>query len=171
MDYHLCLHRWSEEYFHMGKLTGPLGCLRCFLRSFWPTTGSRRLLWFHEIMTEHPTTSWQAMQDGNVFYRRQQLYSVPGKMPDLSDYIVAGCRYGGPIGRLLPSRVFEMIFTPVNLALMRDNTKLLAVGRSTPASTKAQIQIYSPAGESLLLFSVDDCVLLMRVSNWLMRTQ
>ncbi|KAJ2936767.1 hypothetical protein H1R20_g334, partial [Candolleomyces eurysporus] len=49
-------------------------------------------------MASHPTASWQAMQDGNTFYRRQQLYSVPGKLPELSDYIVAGCQYGGPIG-------------------------------------------------------------------------
>ena len=40
-------------------------------------------------------------------------------------------------------------------ALMRDNTKLLALGRLTPAVAKAQIQIYSPAGECLLSFSVD----------------
>jgi hypothetical protein len=38
---------------------------------------------------------------------------------------------------------------------MRDTTKLIALGRTTPAMTKAQIQIYSPAGEGLLLFSVD----------------
>lgn len=88
-------------------------------------------------MTEHPTATWQAMQDGNAFYRRQQLYSIPGKLPDFGDYIVAGCQYGGP------------------LALMRDNTKLLALGRLTPAAAKAQIQIYSPAGESLLSFSWD----------------
>jgi len=44
----------------------------------------------------------------------------------------------------------------LRLAIMRDHTKLLALGRSTPAITKSQIQIYSPAGESLLVFSVDD---------------
>ncbi|KZP02553.1 hypothetical protein FIBSPDRAFT_609908 [Athelia psychrophila] len=54
-------------------------------------------------MSEHPTTSWEAMQDGNVFYRRQQLYSIPGKLPNLEDYIIAGCRYGGPIGTSMPS--------------------------------------------------------------------
>ena len=37
---------------------------------------------------------------------------------------------------------------------MRDNTKLLALGRTMPSITKAQIQVYSPAGEGLLLFSV-----------------
>ncbi|KDQ58687.1 hypothetical protein JAAARDRAFT_57575 [Jaapia argillacea MUCL 33604] len=88
-------------------------------------------------MPEHPTTTWQAMQDGNVFYRRQQIYSIPGKLPNLDDYIVAGCRYGGP------------------LAMMRDNTKLVAIGRATPSFAKAQIQVYSPAGEGLLLFSWD----------------
>ena len=49
-------------------------------------------------MTENPTTSWEAMQDGNVFYRRQQLYSVRGKFPAIGDYVIAGCRYGGPLG-------------------------------------------------------------------------
>ncbi|KAF8190560.1 vacuolar assembling/sorting protein VPS16 [Pholiota molesta] len=79
---------------------------------------------------DHPTTSWQAMPEGNVFYRRQQCYSTPGKLPNLGDYIVAG-------------------------SLMRDHTKLLALGRSTPAVTKSQIQIFSPAGEGLLVFSWD----------------
>ncbi|CAA7264394.1 unnamed protein product [Cyclocybe aegerita] len=86
---------------------------------------------------DHPTTSWQAMQEGNVFYRRQPCYSIPGKLPELGDYVIAGCRYGGPI------------------ALMRDHTRLLALGRSTPAVTKAQLHVYSPAGEGLLLFSWD----------------
>ena len=58
--------------------------------------GSRDLLF--DLMTEHPTTTWQAMQDGNVFYRRQQLYSISGKLPDFADFVAAGCRYGGPIG-------------------------------------------------------------------------
>ena len=50
-------------------------------------------------MTDHPTLSWEAMQDGSVFYTRHQLYSIPGKLPgDLNDFIIAGCRYGGPIG-------------------------------------------------------------------------
>ncbi|KAH9899211.1 vacuolar protein sorting-associated protein 16 [Cubamyces lactineus] len=89
-------------------------------------------------MTEHPTLSWEAMQDGSVFYRRHQLYSIPGKLPgDLQDFIIAGCRYGGPI------------------ALMRDTSRLVALGAATPVFSKAQIQIYSPAGEGLLLFSWD----------------
>jgi hypothetical protein len=51
-------------------------------------------------IVDHPTASWQAMQEGNVFYRRQQCYSIPGKLPELADYIIAGCRYGGPIGNV-----------------------------------------------------------------------
>lgn len=38
---------------------------------------------------------------------------------------------------------------------MRDTTKLIALGRATTPPAKAQIQIYSPAGEGLLVFSVD----------------
>lgn len=40
------------------------------------------------------------------------------------------------------------------LALMRDTSKLVALGTGTTAFAKAQIQVYSPAGEGLLLFSV-----------------
>ncbi|EED77397.1 predicted protein, partial [Postia placenta Mad-698-R] len=63
---------------------------------------------------------------------RHQIYSIPGKLPNLGDFITAGCRYGGP------------------LALMRDTTKLVALGRATPSFAKAQIQIYSSAGEGIL---------------------
>lgn len=52
-------------------------------------------------MTEHPTATWQAMPEGNVFYRRQQLYTVPEKLPNLGDHIVAGCRHGGPLGAIV----------------------------------------------------------------------
>ncbi|KAI0918848.1 hypothetical protein AcV7_006962 [Taiwanofungus camphoratus] len=88
-------------------------------------------------MVDHPTASWEAMQDGTVFYKRHHLYSIPGKLPNLSDFAIAGCRSGGP------------------LALMRDTSKLIALGRATPSFAKAQIQIYSPAGEVILLFSWD----------------
>ena len=37
---------------------------------------------------------------------------------------------------------------------MRDTTKMVALGRGAPAFSKAQIQVYSPAGEGVLLFSV-----------------
>jgi hypothetical protein len=45
--------------------------------------------------------------------------------------------------------------TDTSAALMRDSSKMITLGRSAPALGKAQIQIYSPAGESLLVFSVD----------------
>ncbi|KAF7325790.1 putative vacuolar protein sorting-associated protein 16-like protein [Mycena kentingensis (nom. inval.)] len=90
------------------------------------------------MASERPSSRWEVMADGRTFYKRQQLYSIPsGKLPNLSDYIIAGCRYGGP------------------LALMRDPTKLIALGRTAPVSTKAQIQVYSPSGEGLLLFGWD----------------
>ena len=39
------------------------------------------------------------MQDSTVFYRKQQLYSLEdGKLPNLDECIVAGCKYGGPLG-------------------------------------------------------------------------
>ncbi|TFK92340.1 vacuolar protein sorting-associated protein 16 [Polyporus arcularius HHB13444] len=89
-------------------------------------------------MSEHPTLSWEPMQDGSVFYRRHQLYSIAGKLPgDLQDFIIAGCRYGGPI------------------AVMRDTSKMVAIGHAAPAFSKTQIQVYSPAGEGILLFSWD----------------
>jgi len=36
--------------------------------------------------------------------------------------------------------------------MMRDNAKMIAVGRATPIFAKSQIQVYSPAGSGLLLF-------------------
>ncbi|KAG1736151.1 Vps16, C-terminal region-domain-containing protein [Suillus paluster] len=86
---------------------------------------------------QHPSATWEAVSNGIVFYRRQQLYTLPGKLPNLSDYLIAGCKNGGPI------------------ALMRDTSKLVALGRGGPPFTKSQIQVYSPAGEGLLLFSWD----------------
>lgn len=56
-----------------------------------------------DAAVEHPTTTWQAMSEGgNAFYRRLQLYSIPGKLPDLNDFVIAGCRNGGPIGACVP---------------------------------------------------------------------
>ncbi|CCL98206.1 uncharacterized protein FIBRA_00200 [Fibroporia radiculosa] len=89
-------------------------------------------------MAEHPTATWQAMQDGTVFYKRHQLYSIPGKFPPLNDFVIAGCRYGGPI------------------ALMRDTTKVIALGTAAPSFSKAQIHVFSSAGDVMLVFSVWD---------------
>ena len=53
-------------------------------------------------MVDHPTASWDAMQDGKVFYRRQQIYNISNKLPKLDDFVVAGCKYGGPLGMVCP---------------------------------------------------------------------
>ncbi|KAF8556045.1 vacuolar assembling sorting protein VPS16 [Imleria badia] len=90
-----------------------------------------------DTAVEHPTTTWEAMPEGNVFYRRLQLYSIPGKLPDLGDFIISGCRDGGPI------------------ALMRDTSKIIAIGRAGPAFSRSQIQVFSSAGEGLLLLNWD----------------
>lgn len=54
-----------------------------------------------------------------------------------------------------PRRNIERICVDTSAAIMRDSSKMITLGRSAPALGKAQIQIYSPAGESLLVFSVD----------------
>ncbi|EIN08291.1 vacuolar assembling/sorting protein VPS16 [Punctularia strigosozonata HHB-11173 SS5] len=88
-------------------------------------------------MADHPTTTWEAMQDGKVFYRRQEVYSIARQLPNLSDHIVAGCRYGGP------------------LALLRDTSKVIQLSNSATIYARGQIQVYSPAGEGLAIFSWD----------------
>ncbi|KAG8767534.1 hypothetical protein FRC15_005602, partial [Serendipita sp. 397] len=88
-----------------------------------------------EFLVEHPTTSWEALNNGAVFYSRRHLYQMQwnlssvGGGSDLSGYIVAGARFGGPV------------------AIMRDNTKLIALGRTT--FTKPVIQVFSSSGVHL----------------------
>ena len=65
------------------------------------------------VAVEHPTTSWQAMQDGNVFYRQQRLYTLDGKLPNLGDSIVAGCRNGGPLGECANTSRLPGLLEPV----------------------------------------------------------
>jgi vacuolar protein sorting-associated protein 16 len=104
-------------------------------------------------MAEHPTTSWQAMQDGNVFYRQQRLYTLDGKLPNLSNCIVAGCHNGGPLGECILTQCLQK-FKAHPTALMRDTSKIVAIGPATPIFAKSQIQVYSPSGEGLLLLGV-----------------
>jgi hypothetical protein len=90
---------------------------------------------------EHPSATWEAMQDGAVFYRRQQLYSIPGKLPDLSDHVAAGCPCGGPV------------------ALVRDNAKMVKLGRGDVMGAemgfgRGKVMVYSAAGEGLLVLGV-----------------
>ncbi|KAH7886829.1 Vps16, C-terminal region-domain-containing protein [Phlebopus sp. FC_14] len=102
----------------------------------------------HTDPTQHPTVTWDAMPDGNVFYRRLQLYSIPGKLPDLDDFIIAGCRNGGPI------------------ALMRDSSKMIALSRPGPTFSKSQIHVNSPAGEGLLSFSWEQAKIIRFGWSW-----
>ena len=82
------------------------------------------------------------------------MYMLHGKLPNLDDYLIAGCKNGGPIGMFsaLLSRICRMTG---DIALMRDTSKVISLGSGRPPFAKSQIQVYSPAGEGLLLFSVD----------------
>lgn len=61
----------------------------------------------------------------------------------------------GMVDRLVRRiRIFGPNIVSFDVALMRDTSKLVALGSGTTAFAKAQIQIYSPAGEGILLFSV-----------------
>lgn len=42
--------------------------------------------------------SWETID--NVFYRRQQVYTMLWDVPNLSDYIIAVGKNGGPTGEL-----------------------------------------------------------------------
>ncbi|KAF8587239.1 vacuolar protein sorting-associated protein 16 [Ramaria rubella] len=89
------------------------------------------------MTAEHPTASWEPIQDGNAFYRKHTVYQMQWKSMDLSDYVIAAARYGGP------------------LAFMRDSSKLIALGRGLPSLSKSELRIYSSVGEGLLLFTWD----------------
>ncbi|KAG8907134.1 hypothetical protein FRB99_005242 [Tulasnella sp. 403] len=78
---------------------------------------------------QHPTASWEAMDDGSVFYRKQEVYTMQWKVKDLSDYIIAGARYGGCI------------------AILRDPHKVVAFGANQ--FSKPTVQIFSSSGELL----------------------
>jgi hypothetical protein len=43
--------------------------------------------------------SWETLE--NVFYRKEEFYSMAWDIADLSDFRVAAAQYGGPIGELL----------------------------------------------------------------------
>jgi WD40 repeat protein len=67
---------------------------------------------------------WDTIQ--NVFYRKEEIYTMSWKIPDLSDYLVAGAKNGGPI------------------ALMRDERKVMLLGRHSAG--KPKISIYTSSG-------------------------
>ena len=43
---------------------------------------------------------------------------------------------------------------------MRDSSKIIAIGRAGPTFSRSQIQVFSSAGEGLLLLNVDVLLLL-----------
>jgi vacuolar protein sorting-associated protein 16 len=55
-------------------------------------------------LAEHPTVTWEALNDGAVFYSKKHVYqmqwilSSAGGGSDLSGYIVAAAKFGGPVG-------------------------------------------------------------------------
>lgn len=51
-------------------------------------------------MAQAPASaSWEPL--GETFYRKQDIYSMQWSISDLSDFIVAGAPWGGPLGALL----------------------------------------------------------------------
>lgn len=55
--------------------------------------------WLPAMAHPHPTTTWEAMQDGNTFYSKHQVYMMQWQgLHDLSDYIISVACHGGPIG-------------------------------------------------------------------------
>jgi hypothetical protein len=50
-----------------------------------------------------PTSTWDTIQ--NVFYRKEEVYQMSWRITDLSDYLVAAAKNGGPIGASLVRRV------------------------------------------------------------------
>lgn len=88
-----------------------------------------------------PSNDWDPLGTSDAFYRRLQLYSLTWTLPggDLSDFVIAGARNGGPI------------------ALTRDESKpvlLRDAGDVANASSKSKkrIWVYSSAG--ILLHSI-----------------
>ncbi|KAL1411169.1 Vacuolar protein sorting-associated protein 16 [Vanrija albida] len=81
--------------------------------------------------TVSPTATWDTIED--VFYRKEEVYQMAWNVPDLSDYLVAVSRNGGPI------------------ALMRDERKVLLQSRHTGG--KPKIQVYASSGRLIATFT------------------
>jgi len=66
-------------------------------------------------------------------------------IPDLSDYLFAGARNGGPIGKsALPSCNPEVAEMVDSTALIRDERKVMLLGKHSPG--KPKIHIYTSSG-------------------------
>ncbi|KAL0240233.1 hypothetical protein I308_106782 [Cryptococcus tetragattii IND107] len=80
-----------------------------------------------------PTATWDTIQD--VFYRKDEIYTLEWKISDLSDYIVTSARNGGPI------------------AMIRDERKIMLLGKHPPG--KPKIYVYTSSGILLNTFTWD----------------
>ncbi|RSH83220.1 uncharacterized protein EHS24_006887 [Apiotrichum porosum] len=78
-----------------------------------------------------PTATWDTIE--NVFYRKEDVYQMAWKVPDLSDYLVAVGKNGGPV------------------ALMRDERKFLLLGKHSAG--KPKIQVYTSSGRLIATLS------------------
>jgi hypothetical protein len=102
---------------------------------------------------EPASASWEAL--GETFYRRQELYSMQwGGVDDLSDYVVAAARWGGPLGGCprVQIRYDTLQLTTCILAMIRDDRKPVLLGRQQIG--KPKLSIYSSAGSLLQTIQV-----------------
>ncbi|WRT66892.1 uncharacterized protein IL334_003855 [Kwoniella shivajii] len=73
-----------------------------------------------------PTATWDTIQD--VFYRKEEIYTMSWRIPDLSEYIIAVGKNGGPI------------------AMIRDDRRPLISSRHPG---KPKINVYTSSGIAL----------------------
>lgn len=108
------------------------------------------------------SADWDTLGNStDAFYRRTLLYTLSWSFPgsDLSDYIVAGAPYGGPIA-LTRDESKPVLLT----AAANDN----AAGAAVPASSgkTKRVSVYSSAGillQSITVGSILSIYLLFRL--------
>lgn len=114
-------------------------------------------------MAQMPASaSWEPL--GETFYRKQDVYSMQWTVTDLSDYIVATAKWGGPMGQWHASLCFIALadlYTAATTAIIRDNRKPVLLGRGNATLGKPKIHIYSSAGTLLQTVTVGIEQLLM----------
>ncbi|ORY21590.1 Vps16, C-terminal region-domain-containing protein [Naematelia encephala] len=71
-----------------------------------------------------PTSTWDTLE--NVFYRKEEVYTMSWDISDLSDYLIAAAKNGGAI------------------AMMRDERKVMLLGKHS--SGRPKIYVYTSSG-------------------------
>ncbi|KAJ3335380.1 hypothetical protein HDU93_005657, partial [Gonapodya sp. JEL0774] len=105
------------------------------------------------------TADWLLL--GSTFYRRTQLYSMGWGPTDLSNYMIAVCPFGGPIGKKLTKK---LTMTVIVETLIRNDRKLMLLqpggaGNVTPPSVSASASLvptlffYTSAGKLIHSFA------------------